>query len=64
MNTVGDLLLILFLLFLLRRDVKHFLFLLDPEDDAEDLIVAVCSDASDEDEEDGEDKTLLMTSSI
>ena len=64
MCAFGALLLVLFFLFLLRRNVKHFVFPLDQEDDVGDLVVVVDSYNSDYDGEAIDVKGLLMIISI
>ena len=64
MGLVGALLSFLFLLFPLRHDVKYYVFPLEPEDDAEDLVAVVDSNDKDDDGEAREVKGLLMISYI
>ena len=63
MDANGSILLILFL-FRFRDDVKYCLFPLDPEDDAEYIVVAVDSDDNDDDREARKVKGILTISSI
>ena len=60
----ADPLFLVLLFFLHLRDDKHFLLPLDPENDTEDLVLAVVSDDNDDNGETREVKELLMISSM